>query len=45
MCGKTHKVKIDDVVSENKFMTCGVLQGTVLSPLQCIIYVTKLSIR
>lgn len=42
--GKTRKIKIGDVVSESKFMTCGVSQGTVLSPWLCIINVVELSV-
>lgn len=34
---------IDNVVSESKYMTLGVPQGTVLSPLLYIIYVKGLS--
>lgn len=38
-----HKVKTKYTLSSNKLLTSLVLQGTVLSPLLCIIYVTGLS--
>jgi len=40
---RRHRVKLDDILSESKTMTCGVPQGTVLSLLLYIIYVMELS--